>query len=95
MIIILLLGIIVGFFIPFTNPFMRTGIKILCIPIVLGLGYEFIKYAGKHDNLCTRIFSAPGKWVQRITTKEPDDDMMEIAAAALTAVIPDDESDRW
>lgn len=93
MIIILLLGIIVGFFIPFTNPFMRTGIKILCIPIVVGVGYEFIKYAGKHDNVCTRILSAPGKWVQRITTKEPEDDMIEIAIKALTLVIPEDSEE--
>ena len=93
MIIILLLGIIVGFFIPFTNPFVRTGIKILCIPIVVGLGYEFIKYAGKHDNVCTRILSAPGKWVQRITTKEPEDDMIEIAIKALSLVIPEDSEE--
>ena len=93
MIIILLLGIIVGFFIPFTNPFIRTGIKILCIPIVVGVGYEFIKYAGKHDNVCTRILSAPGKWVQRITTKEPEDDMIEIAIKALTLVIPEDSEE--
>jgi len=93
MIIILMLGIIVGFFIPFTNPFLRTGIKILCIPIVVGIGYEFIKYAGKHDNVCTRILSAPGKWVQRITTKEPDDDMIEIAIEALKLVIPENGED--
>ena len=93
MIIILLLGIIVGFFIPFTNPLARTAVKLLCIPIVVGVGYEFIKYAGKHDNVCTRILSAPGKWVQRITTKEPTDDMIEVAIEALTLVIPKDSEE--
>lgn len=60
------------------------------------MGYELIKLAGRKDNLLTRIISAPGLWVQRITTKEPDDSMIECAIAALKAVIPDDpEADRW
>ncbi len=74
---------------------IRTGIAVLLLPLMAGIGYELIKLAGKHDNLLTRIISAPGLWMQRITTKEPDDSMIECAIAALKAVIPDDESDRW
>ena len=59
----------------------------------VGLGYEFIKYAGRHDNLFIRILSAPGLWMQKISTKEPDDSMIECAIAALEQVIPEDNSD--
>ena len=63
-------------------------IKILLVPPCCGAGYEVLKYCGKHDNLFTKIVSAPGKWLQKITTGEPDDDMIEVAAAAFTAVLP-------
>lgn len=93
MFLMILVGIIVGFFIPFSNPFLRSFIKILCIPIIVGLGYELIKVCGKYDNIITRIISAPGLWIQRITTKEPDDDMIEIAITAMKAVIPENGDD--
>ena len=63
-------------------------IKILLIPIVCGAGFEVLKICGKYDNLATKIISAPGLWLQRITTKEPEDDMIEIAIAALKACEP-------
>lgn len=59
--------------------------KVLMLPVICGLGYELLKACGKYDNILTRIISAPGMWLQRITTKEPDDDMIEIAIAALKA----------
>ena len=71
----------------------RVLTKLLILPLVVGVGFEFIMYAGKHENLFTKILSAPGLWMQRLTTKEPDDGMCEVAIAALTAVIPDDGSD--
>ena len=61
------------------------AIKILLIPIICGLGYEVLKLCGKYDNILTRIISAPGMWLQHITTKEPDDDMIEVAIAAIKA----------
>lgn len=64
------------------------AIKILLIPLVCGAGFEVLKICGKYDNLVTKIISAPGLWLQRITTKEPDDDMIEIAIAALKACEP-------
>lgn len=63
-------------------------IKILLIPLVCGAGFEVLKICGKYDNLATKIISAPGLWLQRLTTKEPDDGMIEIAIAALKACEP-------
>ncbi|MEG1427558.1 MAG: DUF1385 domain-containing protein, partial [Oscillospiraceae bacterium] len=88
LVILIVLGMIIGFFIPFTNPVLRTLCKILCLPITVCFGYELIKLCGRHNNLLTRIISAPGLWVQRITTKEPDDKMIETAIRAMEEVIP-------
>ncbi len=96
MVIMLLLGILIGLFVP-ANPFgiafLRPLFKILLIPVTCGIGYELIKLCGRHDNTFTRIIAAPGLWAQRITTKEPEDDMIEVAITAIKAVIPDDGSD--
>lgn len=94
LVIMLILGIIVGFFIPFSNPFLRTFVKLLCIPLIMGVGYEFIRMCGRHDNTLTHIVSAPGLWVQRITTQEPDDSMIEVAIAAMKLVIPESGEDK-
>ena len=75
---------------------LRTAVKLLLLPLTVGIGYELIKLAGRRDNWFTRIISAPGLWMQRITTIEPDDGMIECAIAALKAVIPENpEDDRW
>ena len=63
-------------------------VKILLIPIVCGAGYELLRVCGRYDNMFTKIVSAPGLWLQRITTKEPDDGMIEVAIAALKACEP-------
>ncbi len=63
--------------------------KILLIPLTCGLGYEVLKICGRYDNIFTRIISAPGMWLQRLTTKEPSDDMIEIAISALKACEPE------
>lgn len=93
MVLMLLIGILIGFFIPFTNPFVRTAAKLLCIPLVVGTGYELIRYCGRNDNTLTRIIAAPGLWMQRITTQEPDDGMIEVAIAAMKEVIPENGED--
>ncbi len=64
------------------------AVKILMLPLICGLGFELLRACGKYDNLLTRIISAPGMWLQKITTKEPGDDMIEIAIAALKACEP-------
>ena len=99
MIIMLLLGIVIGLFVPsfsylgIWGTVLRAAIKILLLPLTVGIGYELIKLCGKYDNWFTRIIAAPGMWAQRITTREPEDSMIEIAIAAITPVIPDDGSD--
>ncbi len=95
MMLMLIVGIIVSMFIRVDNLLLRTGLKLLTFPVVVGVGYELIKLAGRADNLFTRIISAPGKWLQHITTREPDDSMIECAIAAMEKVIPGDGSDAW
>ena len=73
---------------------IRCACTLVLVPLMMGIGYELIKVAGKHDNVVTRIISAPGMWLQHITTLEPDDDMIECAIAAMEKVIPDDGSDK-
>lgn len=96
LILMLIVSIFIGFFIPLSNPILRTLIKLLLLPLTVGIGYELIKFAGRHDNLLTRIISAPGVALQHITVLEPDDSMIECAIRAMTAVIPEDkEKDNW
>ncbi len=94
MFFMILLGIFAGLFvrlaIPGLGALAYTGIRLLILPIVMGLGYEFIMFAGKHDNIFTRVLSAPGLWVQRITTKEPTLDMLEIAIISTKCALRDD-----
>ena len=79
-----------------SNIALWTLIRIASLPLLVGIGFELIKFCGRHDNFVTRIISAPGVWLQRITTKEPDDSMIEVAIEAMTAVIPENsEDDRW
>ena len=94
LIVMVIVGVFIGLLIPAGLPtIVRTLIKLLLLPITMGIGYEFIKFAGKHENSFTRILSAPGLWMQRITVLEPDDSMIECAIAAVNEVIPDDGSD--
>lgn len=96
MILMLIVGIFISILIPIDNTVIRTVVKILLLPLTVGIGYELIKLAGRKDNWFTRFISAPGVWVQHITTVEPDDDMIECAIKALEAVIPEDgEADKW
>ncbi|MGN0487436.1 MAG: DUF1385 domain-containing protein [Acutalibacteraceae bacterium] len=97
--VIIIISVIISSVISVAFPELRNQtlvwmlIKILILPLVTGISYEFIKYAGRHDNLLVRVLSAPGLWMQRLTTKEPDDDMIEVALAAFQAVITDDPKD--
>ncbi|HBT65387.1 MAG TPA: DUF1385 domain-containing protein [Ruminococcaceae bacterium] len=93
MILMLVVGIVVSMFISVSNPIIRTGIKLLTIPIIVGIGYELIKLAGRSNHWLVRAISAPGLWLQRITTKEPTDDMIEVAITSFTEVAPPDDSD--
>ncbi len=77
-------------FVPWDNIWLRYAIKLPLMPIICGLGFEFISYAGKHNNILTRILSAPGLWMQRVTTREPDLKQLEIAITALKASMPEE-----
>ncbi len=89
LVIVLLLSILVSSMVSWDNLWMRVVLKVLCLPIIMSLSYECIKFAGRHDNLFTRILSAPGLWTQRLTTREPDDSMIEVAIASMKKVIPE------
>ncbi len=69
-------------------------VKLLVLPFVMGLGYEFIKYAAKHDNVFVSVLAAPGLWMQRITTKEPTDDIIEVGIASLKVALYGLEDDK-
>lgn len=95
LILMLLVSIVIGAFIPFDG-ILRAVCKLLLLPLTIGVGYELIKLAGRRDNLFTKIISAPGMWLQHITTKEPTDDMIECAIAAMNEVIPENQDeDNW
>jgi uncharacterized protein YqhQ len=90
MFVMLGLSIFAGLFITWDNQLVRALFKILTLPLVMGVGYEFLIYAGKHDNFIVRALSAPGLWMQRITTREPDDAQIECAIISLKASMPDE-----
>ena len=70
--------------------------KLLMLPLVVAISYEINRWAGRHENWCSRVLSAPGMWFQNFTTYEPDDSMIEVGITALEAVLPDNEGeDRW
>ena len=78
------------------NALIRVVMKLILLPVVVGIAYEINRFVGRYDNWFTRAISAPGMWLQYITTKEPDDSMIEVGIAALSAVIPEEEgSDKW
>lgn len=83
---VLFISIILFFFIRVDHPALRVLIRILLMPVVAGISYELIRLAGRSNNIFVRILSAPGMWIQRMTTKEPDREMAEVAIAAVEAV---------
>lgn len=95
-VIALILGILIFSVVTWSNALVRTLLKLCLLPIVVGIAYELIKLAGRYDNLFTRIISFPGLKIQHLTTREPDDSMIEAAIASMEAVIPENEGeDRW
>ena len=94
MFFMILLGIFAGLIIKTLLPGMQTWaytlLRLLLLPLLMGIGYEFIRFAGKHPSAITNALSAPGLWVQRITTKEPTEDMLEVAITSLKCALRDD-----
>lgn len=78
------------------NVWIRMGLRLLLLPVVVGISYEINRWVGRHDNAFSHAISAPGLWLQRLTTVEPDDGMMECAIRALELVVPEKKgSDAW
>ncbi|MBR5495881.1 MAG: DUF1385 domain-containing protein, partial [Oscillospiraceae bacterium] len=95
-IISLVLSVLVFMFVTWNSLLIRTLLKIALLPLVIGIAYELIKLAGRYENWFTKILSAPGLYLQRLTTKEPDDSQIEVAIAAMKQVIPEDlADDQW
>ncbi|MBO5440242.1 MAG: DUF1385 domain-containing protein [Clostridia bacterium] len=90
--VMIIISIVVGIFIPEFEgmSWLRSVCKVACLPLIMGIGYEFIMLAGKHNNWLTRALSAPGLWMQRLTTKEPDDKQLAIAICAIKATMPEE-----
>lgn len=86
MLFVVLVSIVVFFFIRVENPVYRVLLRIALVPVIAGISYEIIRLAGRSDNILVKIISAPGMWLQRLTTKEPDESMAEVAIAAVEAV---------
>ncbi len=83
---VMFVSVILFFFIRVENPVYRVLLRIALIPLIAGISYEIIRLAGRSDNIIVRIISAPGMWLQRLTTREPDESMVEVAIAAVEAV---------
>ena len=83
---VMVISIILFFFIRTDSLFLRVGLRIVLVPVIAGISYELLRLSGKRDNLFVRIVSVPGLWLQRLTTREPDKEMIEVAIASVEAV---------
>jgi len=93
---VMIISVLVFSVVRWSNPFVRMALRLLLLPVVVGISYEVNRFIGRHDNWFTKIIRAPGLWFQEFTTFEPDDGMIEVAIAALTEVIPEEEGkDNW
>ncbi len=94
--IVMIISILVFSFVSWSNVWIRMVLRILLLPVVMGISYEIIRWAGRHDNWLSSALAAPGKALQRLTTDEPDDEMIECAIEAIKLVIPEEKGqDAW
>ena len=93
---VMIISIILFSLLPRTGIFVRMLMRLALLPVVAGLSYEVIKLAGRHQGGIIGALTKPGLWLQKLTTREPDDSQIEVAIASMKAVIPDNkEDDRW
>jgi uncharacterized protein YqhQ len=96
LLIVLVVSILAFSVVTWSSFVLRVALKLLMLPVVVGVAYEIIKLAGRVDNIFTRAVSAPGIWLQRLTTAEPDDSQIEVAIASMRPCIPKEKgSDEW
>lgn len=94
--VVMIISILVFSFIRWDNIWIRMGLRLLLLPVVMGISYEINRWAGAHDNWLSTVLSAPGKAMQRLTTAEPEDEMLECAIASILPVIPEEKGlDAW
>lgn len=96
LLIVMVISILFFSFLTWDNVWMRMGLRLLLLPVVAGVSYEIIKFAGRSKSRCVAWLTKPGLWLQRLTTREPDESQLEVAIASLKAVLPTEgEDDRW
>lgn len=96
LLIVMVVSILFFSFLTWDSVWMRMGLRLLLLPVVAGLSYEIIKFAGRSKAGCVAWLTKPGLWLQRLTTREPDESQLEVAIASLKAVMPENgEDDRW
>ncbi len=96
LVFVMVISIILFSFISWDNLWIRLGLRLLLLPVVAGLSYEVIRWAGKSKSKIVCIISKPGMFLQKITTREPDDSQLEVAIASMKAVLTDNkEDDKW
>lgn len=94
--VVMIISILVFSVFTWANPFQRVVLRLLLVPVVVGISYEINRFVGKHDNVFTKMLRYPGLQLQKLTTLEPDDTMIEVAITALLKVIPEEKgSDNW
>lgn len=96
LLIVMVISVFFFSFLTWGNVWMRMGTRLLLLPVVAGVSYEIIKFAGRSKNRCVAWLTKPGLWLQRLTTREPDESQLEVAIASLKSVLPKDgEDDTW
>lgn len=96
MILVIIISIFLYAVLPWASTGLRVVYKLCMFPLLVGISYEVLKWAGRSDSALSHIISQPGLWMQRLTTFEPDDSMIEVAIAAVTPVLPENREDgRW
>lgn len=88
--VVMIISILVFSILPWSNVLLRFALQLVFLPVVIGLSFEFIMYAGKHDNILTKLLSAPGLAMQKITTREPSLEQLEVALTSLKAAMPEE-----
>ncbi len=96
LLVVMIISILVFSVVRWSNPLIRLALRLALLPVVVGISYEINRAVGRHDNPLTMALRQPGLWLQHLTTREPDDSMLEVALTALKAVIPEEKgADRW
>ena len=93
LLVVVVVSVLVNSVVKVSNTFARIGCHLLLLPVVVGISYEINRWCGLHDNALSRFLAAPGKWLQHMTTNEPDDSMIECAIRAMELVIPENQQE--